>query len=309
MCGGSGSTVLAVLVISGCSTDATAAAAPSPTTASPTPSPTPTPTPTPKPTPRPAPPAVNPLTGLRGRTEAAGRSRSRSTTPRTAGPRSAWSPPTSSTSSRSRPALTRLAAVFASRQPSVVGPVRSVRNSDPELLATYGQPGAGVLRRRRRARRPCCGTRRWSTPDRSGRGRSTGGSAAGPRRTTSWWTRPRWPAGCRASQGRGTSACAGRDSDPRLATARKVGAVSVTVGRNRLGFRLGRAVPPLAAAGPRRRGPPHRLRPTDLHPQPGRPVQPGPHRPDRRRRAGHPVGLHVHGRQPAGCWCSGTAGC
>ena len=46
--------------------------------------------------------------------------------------------------------LTRLAAVFASRLPAMVGPVRSVRNSDPELLATYGHPtlaysgGAGV---------------------------------------------------------------------------------------------------------------------------------------------------------------------
>jgi hypothetical protein len=53
--------------------------------------------------------------------------------------------------------LTRLAAVFASRHPAVVGPVRSVRNADPELLATYGRPAlaysggaagpVGVLRR------------------------------------------------------------------------------------------------------------------------------------------------------------------
>jgi Protein of unknown function (DUF3048) N-terminal domain/Protein of unknown function (DUF3048) C-terminal domain len=35
--------------------------------------------------------------------------------------------------------LTRLVAVFASRRPAQVGPVRSVRGSDPELLASYGQ--------------------------------------------------------------------------------------------------------------------------------------------------------------------------
>ena len=35
--------------------------------------------------------------------------------------------------------LTRLVAVFASRRPRGVEPVRSVRNSDPELLAQYGR--------------------------------------------------------------------------------------------------------------------------------------------------------------------------
>ena len=35
---------------------------------------------------------------------------------------------------------TRLAAVFASRQPATVGPVRSVRKNDPELLGGYGRP-------------------------------------------------------------------------------------------------------------------------------------------------------------------------
>ncbi|HSV65018.1 MAG TPA: DUF3048 domain-containing protein [Mycobacteriales bacterium] len=34
--------------------------------------------------------------------------------------------------------LTRLVAVYASRRPRTVGPVRSVRSSDPELLAHYG---------------------------------------------------------------------------------------------------------------------------------------------------------------------------
>ena len=37
--------------------------------------------------------------------------------------------------------LTRLVAVYASRYPRRVGPVRSVRNSDPELLSAYGRAG------------------------------------------------------------------------------------------------------------------------------------------------------------------------
>jgi hypothetical protein len=37
--------------------------------------------------------------------------------------------------------LTRLVAIYASRRPRTVAPVRSVRNSDPELLAQYGPVG------------------------------------------------------------------------------------------------------------------------------------------------------------------------
>ena len=36
--------------------------------------------------------------------------------------------------------LTRLLAVFANRQPAKVGPIRSARMSDVDLLANYGRP-------------------------------------------------------------------------------------------------------------------------------------------------------------------------
>jgi hypothetical protein len=36
---------------------------------------------------------------------------------------------------------TRLVAVYSSRYPAKVGPVRSVRNTDPELLSAYGRAG------------------------------------------------------------------------------------------------------------------------------------------------------------------------
>ncbi|MEN3356517.1 MAG: hypothetical protein V7637_499, partial [Mycobacteriales bacterium] len=94
------------------------------------------PTTTPAPKPAPKPPATNPLTGRPG-------------VPR--GPVLAVK---IDNTSAGRPQLgldsadvvyveqveggaTRLVAVFASRYPGQVGPVRSVRNGDPELLSAY----------------------------------------------------------------------------------------------------------------------------------------------------------------------------
>jgi Protein of unknown function (DUF3048) N-terminal domain/Protein of unknown function (DUF3048) C-terminal domain len=116
----------------GCSDDSPPPAA----TASPSPAATPTPTARPKPKP---PPAVNPLTGLSG-----------------VPPKPVIAVKVDDTR-RSRPQIgvgaadlvyveqveggaTRLVAVFASRQPATVGPVRSVRNNDPEILGNYGRP-------------------------------------------------------------------------------------------------------------------------------------------------------------------------
>ncbi|HST65003.1 MAG TPA: DUF3048 domain-containing protein, partial [Mycobacteriales bacterium] len=132
----SGSVLVALVLVAACSGDPAPVATPSPTTASPTP--TPTPTPTKAPPPRPA-PVVNPLTGLPGL------------------PKHPVLAVKIDDTASGRPQLgleyadlvyveqveagaTRLLAVFASRQPAVVGPVRSVRNSDPELLAAYGHP-------------------------------------------------------------------------------------------------------------------------------------------------------------------------
>jgi hypothetical protein len=131
---------------------------------------------------------------------------------------------------------TRLLAVFASRQPAVVGPVRSVRNSDPELLAAYGRP---ALAYSGGAAAPVTRLRASTVVD------------AGPQRQGGVYRR----LGSRAAPYNlvvNTAALAGRlrgvsgprdiglrwsDADPRLARARRVGAVSVTVGKIRVDFR------------------------------------------------------------------------
>jgi hypothetical protein len=104
-------------------------------TAAPT-TPTPSPTPTPKP-PAPKPKPVNPFTGIGGPP---------------AGPVIAVKidnvsdakPQVGLTRADvvyvelAEGGLTRLVAIYASQRPRTVAPVRSVRNSDPELLAEYG---------------------------------------------------------------------------------------------------------------------------------------------------------------------------
>ncbi len=114
-----------------------------PTSASPSPTPKPTHKPTkkhkPKPKPKPKPPAVNPLTGVG---------------PVPKGPVIGVKVDNTSAAypqiglgyadvvyvEQVEGGLTRLLAVFASHRPSQVGPVRSVRNSDPTLLKQYGRP-------------------------------------------------------------------------------------------------------------------------------------------------------------------------
>lgn len=132
--------------------------------------------------------------------------------------------------------VTRLLAVFASRQPAVVGPVRSVRSSDPELLAAYGHPalaysgGAGV---------PVATLRRSRVADASvqrfGAAYRRLGSRRAPYNLVVNLQRL-------AGAVRGISAP--RDiglrwarSDPRVTAARTVTAVSVTVGKTRLDWR------------------------------------------------------------------------
>jgi Protein of unknown function (DUF3048) N-terminal domain/Protein of unknown function (DUF3048) C-terminal domain len=133
--------------------------------------------------------------------------------------------------------LTRLAAVFASRQPARVGPVRSVRNADPELLATYGHP---ALAYSGGAAEPVGRLRRSPVID------------AGPRRVAGAYRRlgsRRTPynlvvdtgAIAASVRGRGTAA---RDiglrwsrTSPKLAHARRVSAVTVPVGRTPVRFR------------------------------------------------------------------------
>ena len=218
-------TVLGLLG-TGCSSEPGPAAAPPPT---PGPTSTPGPAAAPKPPPRPRPPAVNPLTGVRGVPK---RPVIAVKIDDTAGGR----PPIGVEHAdvvyveQVEGGATRLVAVYASRQPSTVGPVRSVRNSDPELLAAYGRPAlaysggaAGPVDRLRRSRVADAGPR-----FRGGFYRRLGSrpapynlvvDLAGLARTLRGVSRPvdvgfRWA-----------------ERDPRLARARKVSQLSVVVGR------------------------------------------------------------------------------
>jgi Protein of unknown function (DUF3048) N-terminal domain/Protein of unknown function (DUF3048) C-terminal domain len=125
-----------VLVLTGCSKHAAPAAAPTPP-----PPTTPPPTTSAAPSrPAPKPPVTNPLTGRPGM------------------PRGPVLAVKIDNTSAGRPQIgldaadvvyveqveggaTRLVAVYASRYPARVGPVRSVRNGDPELLSAYGRAG------------------------------------------------------------------------------------------------------------------------------------------------------------------------
>ena len=105
------------------------------------------PMPIPSPTPSytstyetPAPTALAPLTGSRCRPEASPtrRSRPRSTTTPTRVRRSASSAPTSSTRSSSRAGSTRYVAIWQSDVPAEIGPVRSIRPMDPDIVSPLG---------------------------------------------------------------------------------------------------------------------------------------------------------------------------
>jgi hypothetical protein len=121
--------VAATLLVQACSGDDVALTVPR--------LPTPTPTPTPKPAPKPKPRPVNPLTGIGG-------------PPRgpviavkidnvaAARPQVGLSQANVVYVEQAEGGLTRLVAIYLSRRPRTVAPVRSVRNSDPELLAQYG---------------------------------------------------------------------------------------------------------------------------------------------------------------------------
>lgn len=124
---------VAALVLAACSGNdgAVRLAKPAPTT----PSPTPTPKPAPKPKPKPKP--VNPLTGIGGPPKGPVIA-VKIDNVSDARPQVGLSAADIIYVEQAEGGLTRLVAVFASRKPRTVAPVRSVRNSDPELLAQYG---------------------------------------------------------------------------------------------------------------------------------------------------------------------------
>jgi hypothetical protein len=226
---------IALILLAGCSSGSNQAAAPTPTTPSPTPSPTTSPTPTPKPKPKPK-AVVNPLTGLRGvptqrvvvvkiDDTASGR------------PQIGLESADVVYVEQVEAGLTRLAAVFASRHPTVVGPVRSVRKADAELLGTYGRP---ALAYSGGAAGPVAVLRRSPVFD------------AGPQRVGGAYRRlggaRHAPYNLVVDTSRVAAAAVGASSvrdiglrwsatDPALAKARRIKVVSVLVGRTAVRFR------------------------------------------------------------------------
>ena len=98
---------------------------------------TPTPSAAPKPKPKPAP--TNPLTGLTGKPVGAVIAVKMDNT-LAARPQLGLESADAVYVELVEAGLTRLVAVFASKHPTTVGPVRSVRNTDPEILGGYGRP-------------------------------------------------------------------------------------------------------------------------------------------------------------------------
>jgi hypothetical protein len=138
-----------LLLLVGCSSDSgtglsslttSSSVAPSPTSISvtPTPPPAPTPTPTPEPPPPPAPPPVDPLTG--GAVVAAPVIGVKIDNTSAGLPQYGLADADVVFVEQVEGGLTRLLAVFHSTLPTEVGPVRSVRSTDAELLPVFGAP-------------------------------------------------------------------------------------------------------------------------------------------------------------------------
>ncbi len=134
-----------LLLLTGCSSDngsglsaltTSASVAPSPVSVSPTPPPPPTPTPTPEPPP--APPPVDPLTG--GEVVAAPVIGVKIDNTSAGLPQYGLADADVVYVEQVEGGLTRLLAVFHSTLPTEVGPVRSVRSTDAELLPVFGAP-------------------------------------------------------------------------------------------------------------------------------------------------------------------------
>jgi hypothetical protein len=137
---------LVAVLASACTTDPTATPTPaaSPTAVPtpspmPTPSPTPTPTPSPTPSPTPTPSWTSPLDGLPGEGPEPVLVVKLDNT-RSAQPHAGLTKADVVYIEEVEYGITRLAAVFSSAVPSRIGPVRSARITDIDLLAQYGSP-------------------------------------------------------------------------------------------------------------------------------------------------------------------------
>ena len=141
-----GATALLLAACSGNSIDATPVTGPAtPEAAAPeatptaTPTPTETPTPTPTPTPAPTPSWVSPFTGEEGLGESPVLVVKLDNT-RNAQPHAGLVDADVVYVEEVEYGITRLAAVFSSTVPARIGPVRSARITDIDLLAQYGKP-------------------------------------------------------------------------------------------------------------------------------------------------------------------------
>jgi Protein of unknown function (DUF3048) N-terminal domain/Protein of unknown function (DUF3048) C-terminal domain len=128
-----GAALVIALAATGCSGNDKPVALPS----IPTPTPSATPTPAPPPPPKPAKP-VNPLTGI-GAPPGGPVIAVKVDNVADARPQVGLNAADVIYIEQAEGGLTRLVAVFATHKPRTVAPVRSVRNSDPELLAQYGK--------------------------------------------------------------------------------------------------------------------------------------------------------------------------
>ncbi|MVA75741.1 DUF3048 domain-containing protein [Auraticoccus sp. F435] len=137
---GAGAAVVAAAVVAGAvllGRDGEAAVPPpaAPSSAAPSPTPSPTPTPTPTPTPDP----VDPLTGGEVSDNEVFAVKIDNLAP--ARPQVGLGEADIVVAEEVEAGLTRLIGVFHTRFPDRVGPVRSARNTDVELLPLFGRPG------------------------------------------------------------------------------------------------------------------------------------------------------------------------
>ncbi len=100
----------------------------------------PTPTPTPKPKPKPKPKPIHPLTGI-GAPPTGPVIAVKIDNVAAARPQVGLSRADVVYVEQAEGGLTRIVAIYSNRRPRTVAPVRSVRTSDPELLAQYGPIG------------------------------------------------------------------------------------------------------------------------------------------------------------------------
>lgn len=132
---------LPLLSVAACSSGTSSPASTPPTSAAPSPTPTPTPTPSPTPTPTPTPSAkpTDWLTGGPVSTNAVYAVKIDNTWP--ARPQIGLDAADIIVAELVEGGLTRLIAIFHTTFPTVVGPVRSARNTDVQLLPVFGRPG------------------------------------------------------------------------------------------------------------------------------------------------------------------------